>query len=201
LQKLKPAAHNDSTRNCAYSPKSTAYSQNWRLYVSRLALIFALSTAAFASTIGVARSDPAGGQPVDGIHCERMESGVFHIHQHLALYDHGRPVPIPNDVGRPIAAECLYWIHTHTPDGLIHVESPAFRSFHLGDFFDIWGQPLSATRIGPAHVAAGQLRIYLDGHPYKGNPRKIELTAHADIVLEAGAPYVKPAPFTDWRGQ
>jgi hypothetical protein len=167
----------------------------------RIALFAALTATAFASTIAAARSEPASGAPVDGIHCDRMESGLFHIHQHLAIYDHGKPVEIPSDVGRPFAAACFYWIHTHTSDGLIHIESPVYRSFQLGQFFDVWGQPLSATRVGPARIAAGQLRAYVDGSLYKGNPRKIDLVAHSDIVLEAGPPYTKPAPFTDWQGQ
>ena len=71
----------------------------------------------------------------------------MHIHQHVAILDHGRAVTIPEDVGRPLVSQCYYWIHTHTPDGIIHVESPNFRSFTLGNLFDIWGQPLS-RRIG-----------------------------------------------------
>lgn len=156
---------------------------------------------AIALVPGAAGSDPATGRSVDGIRCERSESGVFHIHQHLSIYDHGKPIAIPSDVGRPLGAACLYWVHTHTPDGLIHIESPQFRSFRLGEFFDIWGQPLSATRVGPARITPGQLRAYVDGNLYQGSPRKIDLVAHSDIVLEAGPPYKKPAPFTDWQGQ
>jgi len=81
------------------------------------------------------------------------------------------------------------------------VESPTFRTFTLGQFFDIWGQPLSATAVGPARIPKGALRVYLDGSRYTGDPRKIELTQHADITLEAGPPYSVPAPFTDWQGQ
>jgi hypothetical protein len=141
------------------------------------------------------------GQPVHGIRCEAMEGTVLHIHQHLAIFDHGKPVGIPEDVGRPLAGACFYWLHTHTPDGIIHIEAPAFRTFTLGEFFDVWGQPLSVTAAGPIRFKKGALHTFLDGRPYTGDPRKIELTQHADIVLEAGPPYVKPTPFTDWQGQ
>src|SRR5581483_12030445 len=30
-------------------------------------------------------------------------------------------------------------LHTHEPDGIIHVESPVNRKFTLGEFFDVWG--------------------------------------------------------------
>jgi len=150
---------------------------------------------------GAALGDPPTGAPIDGIRCDRVESSVFHIHQHLTIYDRGKPVVIPSDVGRPVLGNCLYWLHTHVADGIIHVESPVVRPFHLGDFFNVWGQPLSTTRIGPLKVPKRKLRIYVDGRPYAGDPRKIELTQQADIVLEAGSPYRKPSPFTDWKGQ
>ena len=157
-----------------------------------------------ASLVALAPSayaEEPSGQTVDGVHCDAMEGAVFHIHQHLTILAHGKPVTVADDIGRPVLANCFYWIHTHTPDGLIHVESPVFRTFTLGQFFDIWGQPLSATAVGPARIPKGALRVYLDGSPYTGDPRKIELTQHADITLEAGPPYKVPAPFTDWQGQ
>jgi hypothetical protein len=150
---------------------------------------------------GAAFADPPAGQPVDGIRCERMESGVFHIHQHVAIYDRGKAVSIPDDVGRPLLGACLYWLHTHTADGLVHIESPTVRTFRLGEFFDLWGERLDATHLGPVKIAKGALRVYVGGQLYSGDPRKIELSQHADIVLEAGPPYPKPTPFTAWNGQ
>ncbi len=165
-----------------------------------LALVSATIVASIA-LFGPAQAQQAGAPAIDGIRCDQMEGAVFHIHQHLTLLDHGKPVPIPSDVGRPLTGTCLYWLHTHTPDGLIHVESPAFRSFTLGNFFDVWGQPLSLTSAAAVRVKKGALRVFVDGNRYDGDPRKIELAQHADIVLEAGPPYSKPTPFTDWQGQ
>jgi hypothetical protein len=168
----------------------------------RSAFVIAVFGAfAFAFVAGRTFADVPSGQPIDGIRCDAMEGSVFHIHQHVAIFDHGRPVVIPDDVGRPVVGGCFYWIHTHTPDGLVHVEAPTFKSFVLGQFFDVWGQPLSATRIGPARVAKGQLHVFVDGRPYAGDPREIELDQHADITLEAGPPYRRPEPFTNWQGQ
>ena len=142
------------------------------------------------------------GQPVDGVRCEAMEGSVLHIHQHVAIFDHGRALTIPPDVGRPLAAQCFYWIHTHTPDGIVHVESPSFRSFTLGQFFDIWGQPLSRTDVAGAKPHKGErVVVWVDGQRYDGNPRTIPLTAHLDVTFDVGPPYAKPAPFTAWNGQ
>ncbi len=156
---------------------------------------------AFGAPAGAARAQDGSAPAIDGIRCDSAEGALVHIHQHLTLLDRGNPVPIPADVGRPLLAACFYWLHTHAEDGIVHVESPVSRSFTLGEFFDIWGQPLSATAAGPVRFKPGHLRAYVDGARYSGDPRRIELAQHADIVLEAGPPYARPVPFTDWRGQ
>jgi hypothetical protein len=145
--------------------------------------------------------DAPSGAPVDGIRCDQMEGSVFHIHQHLTVLDHGKAIAIPPDIGRPLTSSCLYWIHTHTDDGIIHIESPKFRTFTLGQVFDVWGQPLSSTAVAAVRVPKGQIHVYVNGDLVKGDPRKIELAQHSDIVIEAGAPYQKPQAFTDWKGQ
>jgi hypothetical protein len=141
----------------------------------------------------------AHGQPINGISCDAMEGSRLHIHQHLLILDHGKEVHIPDNVGRPDDAGCLYWLHTHTPDGIIHIEAPQNRSFTLGDFFAIWGQPLSRTQAASARARKGQrLRVWVDGKPYAADPRAIPLQAHTDIVIEAGPPFPKPPRFTNW---
>jgi hypothetical protein len=148
-----------------------------------------------------AQAAAALGQPVNGIKCESMEGSVFHIHQHLSLYAHGKPLLVPALIGIPPMGTCLYWVHTHTPDGIIHIESPIYRDFYLADLFDIWGQPLSLTNVAGMHVPKGQLHAYVNGRRWTDNPRSIPLTMHADLVLEAGPPYFNPKPFTAWQGQ
>jgi hypothetical protein len=141
------------------------------------------------------------GQPVDGIRCEQMEGDVLHIHQHVAIFDHGKPVGIPEDVGRPLMGNCFYWLHTHTPDGIIHVESPTMRSYTLGQFFAVWGQPLSRTNVAGAKLRPGEhTTVWVDGNVYTGDPRQIELAAHLDVTIDIGPPAQKPVPYTAWNG-
>lgn len=142
---------------------------------------------------------------VDGIRCERSEQLLFHIHAHLAISANGQPRTVPRGIGiadpqtaqtqeGPVVAggSCFYWLHSHTDDGLIHIESPVQRTFTLGDYFDIWGQPLSATRVGPD---TGPVIAYVNGERYSGSPRSIPLTAHAVIELDVGTD-VPPRPYT-----
>ncbi len=162
--------------------------------------------AALAIAVVVGGAQPAHamiptGQPVDGIRCDAAEGVAMHIHPHLLILDHGKPVGIPEDVGRPLAAQCFYWLHTHTPDGIIHIESPTVRTFTLGQFFDVWGQRLGPHDVAGAKPRPGEsIKVYVDGDPYRGDPRAIEFAQHLDIVILVGPPYRKPPPFTDWNG-
>ncbi|AHG93725.1 hypothetical protein J421_6190 (plasmid) [Gemmatirosa kalamazoonensis] len=157
-------------------------------FIHTLALLAALTQPSAAS-----------GQPIAGIACDAMEGQRLHTHQHLLILDHGKPVAIPADVGRPSTRGCLYWLHTHTPDGIIHIEAPQDRAFTLGEFFSIWGQPLSRTAAATAHAPRGtSLRVWVDGRPYTRDPKTIVLARHTDVVIEAGPPYPKPPRFTAW---
>jgi hypothetical protein len=89
------------------------------------------------------------------------------------------------------------WLHTHAADGVIHIESPVQRTYKLGEFFDIWGQPLNRFQVGPAR---GTVTALLDGHVFTGDPREIPLRAHSRIELEIGRPLVAPEKITFPRG-
>jgi hypothetical protein len=151
---------------------------------------------------------PAGAGPhaVDGIQCLSSEQLVFHIHAHLTVFDRGQPRTIPYGIGiqapRPLDTPagifvsdgaCFFWLHTHSADGTIHVESPVTRTYTLGNFFDVWGQPLGPNRVG---AAVGHVTALYNGRVFAGDPRQIPLTAHAQIQLEVGRPLVAPVTIT-----
>ncbi|NNM99994.1 MAG: hypothetical protein HKL91_09365 [Candidatus Eremiobacteraeota bacterium] len=129
------------------------------------------------------------GLPVDGIKCDSApEPIVLHVHEHLALFVNGKQIAIPQYVGfvpnpNNPQAGCLYWIHTHDAEGIIHVESPHVRLFHLGDFFALWGQPLRANDVAGFK---GPVTIWLNGTRYTGNAKQIPLVAHQQIVIDVG---------------
>jgi hypothetical protein len=127
-----------------------------------------------------------GGTPIDGIRCDNMEGSVEHIHTHLQLVNRGRSVTIPAYIGmpRPLGS-CLYWLHTHTTDGIIHIESPVVRTFTLGQFFDVWGEPLSRSAAYSLRARGGSLSITVNGKAYQGDPRAIRLRDHEEIVIRS----------------
>jgi hypothetical protein len=151
----------------------------------------------------LAGGEPArAGSPVDGIRCQASEQVLFHIHAHLTVVVGGAARRIPFGIGIPAGhasptpagpfvgtGACLYWLHTHAADGIIHIESPVQRTYTLGNFFDVWGQRLGPTEVGPA---MGRVTAFYDGRWFRGNPRDIPLSKHAQIQLDVGRPLVAP---------
>ena len=142
----------------------------------------------------------ATGSPIDGIQCNTSEQTIFHIHAHLTLFVSGTARQVPFGIGIPGArataspagqfvssGSCFYWLHTHAADGIIHIESPVQRTFTLGNFFDVWGQQLAPDELGPVR---GPVTALYDGRVFRGNPRDVPLTAHAQIQLEVGRPLI-----------
>lgn len=130
-----------------------------------------------------------GGLPIDGVDCQRMEGAAEHIHSNLQLYDRGHAVTIPAMVGIEQNVGCLYWLHTHAANGIIHIEAPVKRPYTLGQFFDIWNQPLDRTNAARLH---GHLSIWVNGKSYAGDPRSIVLKDHETIVIQHGPPFATP---------
>jgi hypothetical protein len=71
---------------------------------------------------------------------------------------------------------CLYWLHTHAADGIIHVEAPTQRESTLGQFFAVWGQSLGETTLLNKTVdSSHEVRAYVNGQPFEGDPASIKL--------------------------
>jgi hypothetical protein len=140
------------------------------------------------------------GQTVANVKCENSEQLATHYHAHLDILYQGQPVKVPAQVG--ITSTCLYWLHTHDETGVIHIEAPkseASRQFKLGDFFKVWGQPLSDKQVATIQVPAGQqVKAWVNGKPYTGNPANIPLASKEQVVVEIGPPFVDPAPTFTW---
>lgn len=134
------------------------------------------------------------GQTVDGVRCDRGEQLAFHVHAHLFILKDGNRQPVSAGIGIPGSplARCFYWLHTHDRTGAIHIEAPAQSSFTLGQFFDIWGQTLSSTRVARIDVSSGQFTVFVDGRPFTGDPRDVPLKPHTQVVIEIGKQVAPP---------
>jgi hypothetical protein len=122
------------------------------------------------------------------------EGQVVHIHQHLDLFVDGKRVRVASDIGIAADGSFISPLHTHAPqaghppDGIMHVESPTQASFSLGQFFAVWGVRLNADCIGGrcADATGHELHTWVDGKPVAGDPTRIVLAEHQEIVLAYG---------------
>ena len=108
--------------------------------------------------------------------------GAYHIHSLVVVRQNGQVLAPPANIG--ISSMCMYWVHTHTADGIVHVEAPATVHPTLGDFLTIWeatypdDQLLVAAR---GAVAAGEVTV--DDQPYDGNALDLAFVDQMRIVL------------------
>ncbi|MBV8195245.1 MAG: hypothetical protein JOY80_06925, partial [Candidatus Dormibacteraeota bacterium] len=100
----------------------------------------------------------ASGSTVGGLSCASSEPSSNTTTVHLSIYVNGAQRSIPPGVGiaqpqltQTIAGpdalngKCYYPLLTHLGAGIVHVEPPAAgTTYTLGQFFALWGQPLTS---------------------------------------------------------
>jgi hypothetical protein len=148
-----------------------------------------------------------------------------HDHVHLDVIVDGRHVTVPAGVGLvepldtgpctaglPRRGDCGAGhffvaqvanspLHTHSASGLIHVESDRRKSFTLGQFFAEWGVRLDASCVGGYCTgSSGQLRVFVNGKHFGGDPQRIVLTNHQEIAVVFGPPRGVASVPSTYRG-
>lgn len=159
-----------------------------------------------SATLLATTAQQATGGDVDGVvKSNSMEKLDYHIHSHLQIYANGTQKNIPYGIGivppysmdstsgSPFVSggSAFYYLHTHDESGVIHVESPTKLEYTLGNFFDVWKQPLSSTQVGPQK---GTVIVYVDGKKFTGDPRTITLTSYKKIQIDVGT----DTPYKDY---
>jgi hypothetical protein len=132
--------------------------------------------------------------PLGDMRCTRNRRPRFAAH--LELFAAGRVVIVPAGIGLapPRTTDgayvtnprCAYPLATREPTGVVEVAGGGRAT--LGDLFALWGRPLTPTRLAGFR---GQVTAHVDGRLYRGDPRTVPLTRHAQIVVQVG-PRVVP---------
>ena len=123
------------------------------------------------------------GEPVGRMRCTNGRRFAVHIE----LFANRKVIVVPPGIG-VARSGCAYPLHTKAPTGVVEVL--ANGRYTLGDLFAVWGR-----RLGPAQLVSfpGRVSVFVGGRRRFGDPRRIVLTRHAQIVLEVGG-YVAPHP-------
>jgi hypothetical protein len=114
---------------------------------------------------------------------------------HLEIFAQRRDVVIPAGIGiaPPRSRDgayvgggrCRYPLRTVEPTGLIEFEDG--RPLTLGDFFDVWGQPLTRRRVLGFRARRGSsVEVFVNGRRWPGDPRRVPVVRHRAIVVEVG---------------
>jgi hypothetical protein len=130
-------------------------------------------------------------QPVGAMTCEPRRDRQPRYGIHVELFGDRQSSVIPAGIGiapphrgrRPFVTggRCEYPLRTREPTGVIEVARTG--DWTLGDFFELWGQPLSRTRAGDF---TGPVRLWLDGKEWTRAPAELPLHRHAQIVVVVG---------------
>lgn len=139
--------------------------------------------------------------PINGISCGSAEQFGYHIHVHLTVYIQGKLVSIPQGIGIAPDGSCFYWMHTHTNDGIIHIEAPQqLHNLALDDFLTIWQQGFANLNFPLEMTQSTGWQIFVNGKPFNGmvtSPLQTEVPLHShDVVtMEYGSPNPPPDMF------
>jgi hypothetical protein len=136
--------------------------------------------------------------PVDNIYCDALEHTDYHIHAHLTIYINGKQVAIPQGIGIAPDQSCLYWLHTHTSDGVIHIEFPKQGNPTLGDFLDIWGQKFQQSGFQNELASTADWTVYVDGKKVNKNFNQLVLQPHQVITIAYNSPNITPDTSFNW---
>lgn len=148
---------------------------------------------AAASVAGAILYQPVQAAAISGVECHRTEQLNYHVHTHLDMFVDGRKQQVPDNVGR--LDSCLYWLHTHTGDGIIHIEAPQTREFTLGQVIDVWKQTSDSAGFFDS-VTGKNVTAYVDGEQVEGSYTVVKLESLGEIVIVYGEPpEVIPAEF------
>jgi len=152
---------------------------------SMMIIIPVIVAVAAASVAGAILYQPAQAAAISGVECNRTEQFNYHVHTHFDVFVDGMEQQVPDNVGR--LDSCLYWLHTHTRDGIIHVEAPQTREFTLGQFLDVWKQTSDSAGLFDS-VADMNATAYVNGDQVEGSYRDVQLESLGQIAIVYGEP-------------
>ena len=153
-------------------------------------------------------SDPMSLAEEAGLKPDTKEYLTYHVHAHLDVFVDGQSVEIPGGVGIEIndpdvesfgsgyggipeegcKKACISPLHTHDPDGVIHIEAPSEDEFTLGQFFMEMGVRLDESCVDEFCTPDVPWEVFVDGQRVEGNPADIVFGDNQEIAIVIGTP-------------
>lgn len=107
----------------------------------------------------------------------------YHAHALLTVYRDGEQVPVPADLGYDERGAHSS-LHTHTPDGVVHMEADDPYPYTLAHVMTTWGVTFGPDRLGGDTAnGAKQVHVYVNGEPASPDA---ELSDGDNVVVAYG---------------
>ncbi len=133
--------------------------RNWSIFIIVIGVIGVFIVWTVMGTISESRACKTA--PVSEINIGGHTNLKLHIHANLRILIDNEEQFIPPNIG--ITTGIMRPIHTHEPDGVIHIEGLCPRDFKLGEFFEVWGRDFNSQCIFDKCVDTGDLKIIVNG--------------------------------------
>ena len=141
------------------------------------------------------------GQAINGFNCD--PAGKTYTYTHLSIFMNGTQLALPANIGvvQPTLTApkgCVYPLNTVDETGKIRMQEPSSSPYTLGQFFAIWGQPLTQTNV--AGLQGSPITVYVnDGgtlSQYTGCLCTLTLPPHGEITIMIGTPLAQIPTYT-----
>lgn len=110
----------------------------------------------------------------------------YHAHALLSVFRDGKQVEVPANIGFD-ANGGHSSLHTHTPDGVIHMEADDPYPYELGHVFAAWGVAFDRDRLGGDVAGAeDKVFVYVNGKEAPAGP--VVLKDGDNVVVAYGKP-------------
>lgn len=96
---------------------------------------------------------------VEGLGFPPVGDESYHAHALLSVYRDGEQVPVPADLGYDERGAHSS-LHTHTPDGVIHMEADDPYPYTLAHVMTTWGVTFDADTLG-GDTASGDKKVHV----------------------------------------
>jgi hypothetical protein len=118
---------------------------------------------------------------------------ALHNHVNLQIFVHGQQEVVPVNIG--ISGNAIQSIHTHSSDGVVHIESGTVADFTLQQVFDVWGVRFTQDCLGAyCNTANSKLQVWQNGTEVTSDFSDVPLDDHSVIVVTYGTQNELPNP-------
>ena len=107
-----------------------------------------------------------------------------HYHPTLRVVVRETEIAVPPNIGVDPTTGAMSSLHTHEPDGTLHIEAKRRgQRFTLEQFFKEWGVPLTSRAVGGAQATTGGVVVTSNGKRVSGEPGRLRLRPEQQIVV------------------